>query len=115
MDYRFFAPNDWSEGVSRFHQDERGRQAEVVLTGDCPRCAHPMDVVVPLRSAVAVVADPASAKMLRKRRGRKPFVDGDDTFQLTASCNCHMTHAGRPDDVAVGCGAFGNLAVAAGA
>jgi hypothetical protein len=34
-------------------------------------------------------------------------------YQVTASCNCHMEHAERPNDVPVGCGAFGNLLVGA--
>lgn len=115
MDYRFFSPGDWSDGVARFKQDDRLREGEVVLAGDCPRCEHAMDVVISLHGIAAVPAEPAVVR--RKpvgRRGKRAPATKSRVFQVTASCNCHMQHADRPDDVSVGCGAFGNLVVGGG-
>jgi hypothetical protein len=108
MGYRFFSPVDWSSKVARFDQDTRTREGELVLTGDCPRCGHAMDVVIPRGKGFAVVVEPAVAGT-RRRWPTAPSVP----YQVTASCNCHMDHADRPDDVSVGCGAFGNLLVGA--
>jgi hypothetical protein len=105
MGYRFFSPVDWSSKVARFDQSS-ARDGELVLTGECPQCGHAMDVVIPRRKGLAVVVEPAVAHR-KRRRPTAPSVP----YQVTASCNCHMDHAERPDDVPVGCGAFGNLLV----
>lgn len=118
MDYRFFSPGDWSGKVALFAQDVHSRERELVLTGACPRCTHAMDVVIPLRREVVVPVAPAVVGRGRRRPTRRRGGSTAGTgasYELTASCNCHMLHGERPDDISVGCGAFGNLRVGGGA
>jgi hypothetical protein len=98
--YRLAEPAGWAQKVAKWdaHLPEDFGDL-VLLSGDCPRCTHRMEVELPIETRMGV-----NLNRTVRRPPTKPFAK-------TASCNCRGDHDGRPTDV-LGCGAFGRLEVA---
>ena len=64
------------------------------IAGECPRCKHAVDVVIPVEPAP----------------GFYGFEGDDDSVELVVLCNCEMPHEGREAGKR-GCGIFGRLDV----
>ncbi|HSS41096.1 MAG TPA: hypothetical protein VLK37_00935 [Solirubrobacterales bacterium] len=69
----------------------------VRYSGDCPRCGHPWEKVVP--DEVVVMALEAE----------RP--ESEDEGIHVVQCNCTHPHPDRPDGITVGCGAYWGLRV----
>jgi hypothetical protein len=115
-EYEFAEPAGWARAVTRFRTADRDHFGSLLLRGSCPRCHHAMDVLVPLECDYVAVSDAqAAAEVAAASEEPRVIpvtkVDNFASFQLTALCNCHVDHPGRPEDVKEGCGAFGNVKV----
>ena len=113
--YELAEPSGWTSAVIRFAVADGAHFGSVLLRGNCPRCDQAMDVLVPVRATDVAVADVEAAVAqgveAPSRVVQVTVRDAFEPFELTALCNCHNDHDGRPDDVPDGCGAFGNIRV----
>jgi hypothetical protein len=106
--FDFREPAGWTAVIAAFAQRPIDDDTSVVLTGNCQRCNHFMDVHLPLAPAPGVLPGGAEAAPGVQP---PPPPEGAETFRKTARCNCLMDHEGRPADQAGGCGAFGRMEV----
>ena len=98
--YDYREPADWARKVGEFGQIRLDDGATIVLSGDCPRCLHHMEVELPIARQTGGLSIGATLDA--------ESLDTGERFGMTASCNCKESHKDRPED-ADGCGAFGHL------
>jgi hypothetical protein len=95
--------------ASTFEQRQLEDKSGVLLVGDCPRCTHAMDAVVPIDEIVTIPAGAAVEKLGPPAEPKQAAKL--EPFDQVIFCNCGFEHEGRPKDVAYGCGAFALIRV----
>jgi hypothetical protein len=108
LEFDFREPAGWTAVIAAFARRPIDDDTSVVLTGNCQRCSHFMDVHLPLAPAPGML--PGGAEAVQGAPPPAP-PEGAKTFRKTARCNCLMDHEGRPAAQPGGCGAFGRVEV----
>lgn len=87
------APSEkWVSELDAWPWAERAK-GEWAKSGACPRCAHPMAVIVQDGTLLGAVSTETA----------------DELDPVRAECNCRHKHDGRPEGISEGCGQAGTL------